>query len=588
VELPDPVAPDDLVAYLEDASKAAHDWHEISSALLAREREKNDIQAGWLMTAFDYHLARRVGEERDRLDGFGSQLEGGGMKYPTPIDLVPDQVIELWASATDRLAAPGPRARLHHLLFQRGYGNRGAHGRAAAAAYLELGTGSWDRLERANCLHWAVDLYKRVGDRAEAARVYPVLVALATESMDQEQKEPGVALHVLEVLAFEDPNNSDLPALLERARQVYGDDPFLTKHTIRIQEQIFRSDPEKRNQLRRDAVEAYITHAMKFPKGLMRMSFLEDAVKMANQYEVSDLADSATQALQEISMDDLDLKRISATASVSAAQLDAVVAELLNHDTLKEVLEGLALGGPPTGNYQVNLEWTKQIARDAPLTTLFPTRHLGQDGLTRYTAISEEDRLDEQLAMAETTKLGVAGEVVARVFEGALTKFDPSAGEIAAALSGLSHVSDSVARSIARALLFFGRQEFEHGATTAMPRVETLVRDLCDGKGILRYRVQRDQRGGQSVRGQYPQLGALLGQAKPWMDRSWWRYFWTFLVSPFGPNYRNELLHGYVDEVSRTNAALTILAAVRLSLVPLNDEAESDEGEEEGVEQEKE
>lgn len=54
------------------------------------------------------------------------------------------------------------------------------------------------------------------------------------------------------------------------------------------------------------------------------------------------------------------------------------------------------------------------------------------------------------------------------------------------------------------------------------------------------------------------------------MDRSWDRFFWTFLVSPFGLNFRNELLHGYTEEVARTHAALTILAGLRLALVPLS------------------
>jgi hypothetical protein len=68
---------------------------------LAREREHNDIQAGWLMTVFDYELARRIGEERDRTDSFGAQLVGGGRTYPTPIDQLPEQVIDLWASVAD-------------------------------------------------------------------------------------------------------------------------------------------------------------------------------------------------------------------------------------------------------------------------------------------------------------------------------------------------------------------------------------------------------------------------------------------------------------------------------------------------------
>jgi hypothetical protein len=65
------------------------------------------------------------------------------------------------------------------------------------------------------------------------------------------------------------------------------------------------------------------------------------------------------------------------------------------------------------------------------------------------------------------------------------------------------------------------------------------------------------------------------------MDRSWNRFLWTFLVSPFGPNYRNELLHGYVDDATRIPAALTILAAIRLALIPLNaDPATEDLGSE--------
>jgi hypothetical protein len=54
------------------------------------------------------------------------------------------------------------------------------------------------------------------------------------------------------------------------------------------------------------------------------------------------------------------------------------------------------------------------------------------------------------------------------------------------------------------------------------------------------------------------------------MDRSWDRFLWTFLVSPFGQNYRNELLHGYVDDATRIPAALTTLAALRLALIPLS------------------
>ncbi|MGI8492486.1 MAG: DUF4209 domain-containing protein [Acidimicrobiales bacterium] len=100
--------------------------------------------------------------------------------------------------------------------------------------------------------------------------------------------------------------------------------------------------------------------------------------------------------------------------------------------------------------------------------------------------------------------------------------------------------------------------------------------DECQVEALASLGVQRDQKQGPSTRGQYPQLGALLVQLRPWMDRSWDRFLWTFLVSPFGPNFRNELLHGYTEEVTRTHAALTILAALRLTLIPVNAEPERD------------
>jgi hypothetical protein len=179
----------------------------------------------------------------------------------------------------------------------------------------------------------------------------------------------------------------------------------------------------------------------------------------------------------------------------------------------------------------------------------------------------------------EIIGLGMGGEVTARVLEEALARFSPSEDDLMSILQSLPHVSASIARSLARALLNVQHESFEEATTVAMPRIESLVRALCQEKGVLRYRVQRDQKDGPSIRGQYPQLGALLVQLRPWMDRSWDRFLWTFLVSPFGPNLRNELLHGYTEEVTRSHAALTILAALRLALVPVSSDPATEDAE---------
>lgn len=460
MDLPGSHATDELIEYMDQTGESAESWLDISAALREREQQTSDIQAGWLMTAFDYHLARRVGDEQDR-PAFGDAMSGDGWRYPTPIGEVPEEVVALWASTADRVQAAAPRARLHHLLFERGHGNKGDHGRAAAAAYLSLGTGTWSRLERANCLHWAVTLSKRIGDQQEAATAYPALVALATESLAQENPEPGVALHALEVLAVEDGKNAELPALLEAARAAYEKDPWNTSHTIRIQEQVYKGDEAKREQLRREVVDTYHRHAEQFPPGLMRMAFLEDAARLANQYGFPDLAEKATAAMQEMSIEDLGLKTFSATVAIPAEVVDAQVSRCVEQDSLAHALEALAGLDAPTGDYDRNLQNTERIAEQAPLSTLFPTKHVGADGLASYTASSDADRLDEQMARVEVLGLGLGGEITARVLEGVLQRFGPSDEEIAAVLQAPPHVSAGVARALARALLAFqGRVPF--------------------------------------------------------------------------------------------------------------------------------
>lgn len=59
VELPKPDPSDEVIGYTIDNAPMAADWLAMSAALLERERATGDIQAGWMMTAFDYDLAWR-------------------------------------------------------------------------------------------------------------------------------------------------------------------------------------------------------------------------------------------------------------------------------------------------------------------------------------------------------------------------------------------------------------------------------------------------------------------------------------------------------------------------------------------------
>ena len=110
---------------------------------------------------------------------------------------------------------------------------------------------------------------------------------------------------------------------------------------------------------------------------------------------------------------------------------------------------------------------------------LLPATHVGDDGLARYTATSDDDRLDQQLARAKVMAVGIAGPVTARILDELLAKFAPNPDDLFQLLQGLPHVTQATAKSLVKALVAFGSGEHETAAVLAMPRIETLVAALC-------------------------------------------------------------------------------------------------------------
>ena len=66
MELPDPDIADSLVDFVNQETRLAKSWHEISAVLKGREAALHDLQAGWLMAASNYGLTRRAGERKDK------------------------------------------------------------------------------------------------------------------------------------------------------------------------------------------------------------------------------------------------------------------------------------------------------------------------------------------------------------------------------------------------------------------------------------------------------------------------------------------------------------------------------------------
>jgi hypothetical protein len=562
MELPDPTPSVDLLNSLARVETTAHDWFEIGAGLRSVETESRDIQAGWLMTAFDYMLARRVGNDARNVSAFTPQMSTAEFQYPSPLSEIPSEVLALWANISVQPTASPSQARLHHLLFETRQGNVGEHARKAADAYMALGSSDWSRIERVNCLHWALELFRRVKDTAATKAIREQLVDLANESMGQKESyEPGVALHAIEVLANDAPDHSALPGLLAEARMLYAD-ARLSNETIRIQLHLAKGNRERTAELHREQVQSYLNDADR-STGMARMANLEDAAQLATHLGLSDLHQEAVSAMQAMSIDDLGLKKTSFTIKIPIEAAKAWVDAYLDRASLSDALHAVADGVPPTGALDETKKTAAATEKAAPLYSMLTKRHIGPDGLTRYTAVTDADREDEKFAQVENMHMAIAKDGFAHILDGIMSKFTPTKEDLVDVLIASPFVDAHIASSIANALIAFHDGQYEAAAAMSMPRIETLSRARLASSGELQFRPQR-----KTSRGQYPQLGGMLRTLRSQLDPSWWRFLWTFLVSPFGPNYRNELAHGLLGDIGGHEAGLVIVASIHLALAP--------------------
>jgi hypothetical protein len=187
---------------------------------------------------------------------------------------------------------------------------------------------------------------------------------------------------------------------------------------------------------------------------------------------------------------------------------------------------------------------------------------VGGDGLPRFTASSDDERNELALVGSEMLRASISSLLLKQALERIWEKWGPiSEDELAGFLGEHEHVQDSTARGLARDFRRYFSGDFEGCAFCITPRTESLVRALVLGIPLPIYRTQR-----AASPGQYPGLGALIPKLQEaGLDESWSRFLQGFLASPMGSNYRNELLHGFVDDPSARDATLLLVSALYLT-----------------------
>jgi hypothetical protein len=563
----DPAVVTAIAAAIDQAADLAVDADDVLQHL---DLPDGPSDLGAVADAFKYMAGRRG----RRAEGGGRYFRPafvfeGGVEIPPSFDKLPEGIRELWEAVADQVTSPIAQARLNDICFEARWGHGGNHARRAVEGYLGVAAKETDvstepkRIRRdlgaMKALARAVDLARRTRQDDLADAALKATAGAASEALDRDAPGAGYLLGLIEILVVGGESPDVANPLLEQAAAAYADNPWNTVSTIDLQLQMAGNDEEQRNRLHREIVETWVGLAHS-SAGAVRMAHLETAVTAARNFGFADLVDSITAEMQAIDVDDLGLVRRSYSISIPEEALEEYLSQFTEAPTWQDALLALCLY-PPSGDVNANREAAAEAAQIAPLQAAFPRVRIGGDGLPRFTASSDAQKEEWQLTEQEMGRLNFQGGILAEALDRIWRKWGPISQEDLAAFLQAPHVGASLANALARDLLRYFSGDVEGAAYSGAPRVEALVRSLVLAMNLPVYRTQRAQ-----TPGQYPGLGALLpALLAAGMDESWCRFLSSFLASPMGANARNEILHGFVDEVSAPIAALILIGALYLA-----------------------
>lgn len=566
VEHPD-ISAAEAAVLLDKIAPRATDAHQISRLIAEELGDEPPEKAKWLRAAFDYMLRFR---DEEGSSAFVPMLGfKDGSSYPPVPGEVSKEMSAFWEEVAASVTHPLPKARLTHLLVETAPKRAHIHARSAAVAYIQAFPLHESELDKLQALHAAQVLSIRFNIKDVASELSVPLRELVASVLAGEKQMPGVSIPALEIL--DEMGDEQVDALLAIAHEKYGGDAYNLEGVLAIQRKRASTDKE-RKALDAERVRAWLREAEK-ADSLARLMHLETAARLAEELGLKDLKEEAVALLQAISPDDIPLQHIRSEVEIPAEAVEQYLQQFVEgYATWWESFQALVFYEPPTGTLEQNEASIKESAREAPLHDLLPKVKLGGDKLPRFKALNDEDRKDEKLAEQEGFRLQVMTPLRAGALERICSHHGkPSREELEGYFAELPGIRDDRDARVAADCFMRYWDGDGAGAYVCVALVERLIRNLALKTGRSLYRVQREKRPGQ-----YPGLGFLLRELRKSLDPSWYRFLWTFLASPAGVNFRNELFHGFVREPSGGHLLLLLSAMTYVASLDTSAEVEAD------------
>ncbi|MER7404066.1 DUF4209 domain-containing protein [Streptomyces sp. NPDC000070] len=512
---------------------------------------------GW---AFSYQVQVNEKEGKWRAE-IRPYFEGpDGSARPPHAAKTPEACAEIWSTLSEMIVSSYGKARLHHLLFERRFGNVRNHAIQAAHAYLQLSHEWSEWLDKEESLNLSLRLARAVGETSLADRVMGEMLDLINSVISGEADAPGVALRLLRPLVSERSAPEGLSAALDAAMQAY-DSPFIRDEIITLK-MTKAVNPEDRDVLQEQRVQIWLDAADQV-SGLAKSGHLKTALRRAESSGNPALIDRAASALQKIREEDLGLASFRASGAISREAFQQFMAPVTSVPGWREALIQFAHAyGPAVGTIEGTKRAADEFARNSIVTELVTTELLGADGLPRFSPQNDTEKREMQLARQESFVLQTTAPLLAHALHKiAEVHGIPSEEDLAEYFSQGPLSTPDLAASIARCFIRYWTGDPEGATFSVAPKIEALARNLVIDLDAGVYRLQRNERPGQ-----YPGLGVLLNVLREkGLNESWYRNILTICGNPAGGwNLRNDLAHGFIDHAGSPAAALLLQCVVYL------------------------
>ncbi len=565
---------DEIVKLLEEIAPTVSNWHDIGTALRKQGLENPQHILWKYVFAFEYMYVEKANRDYfDRYGPFAPWIEMEGGVFPPHLNARSDEILEEWATVLERVKHPVLCSRLADLLWERNWGKRpDLYARQAIDSYLEVSSGNWIELYRANCLTRALDLCKKIKDVERKAKIISSTIDACDQELRSEAPKPGVSLRLIEAL-MKLPK-AEIPAAVERlldmAIHVHEKDAWIVENVLGLM--MRRADAKGQKELQLYQISRWVEEADKSEKGILQLHHLEHALELARNYGFQDVADEMRRRIQSVPEEDLQLKTLSSKIEIPNEKVEEYLNSFIDERGMKESLTRFGLNEPPSGDYKKNIEEIEKHVRDFPLQ-FYVTRVVYDENNApiRFGRNLDENK-EIALAQYETMSITLFGKFAPNILERIKQKHElPSVEELTEFFT-TPLIPKDISVNIAQAIHWYFKDEFDVTAHLLVPRIETIFRILVRELGLP---IIREPVG--TTPGGVLQLGSLLTMLQDKVDESWRRYFYNLLANPIGINLRNRICHGLIAKASKEDAALLIHVVCNLRLIRVSKPGETEE-----------